>query len=118
MGSLLKRLAALLLLCDFTRPMHTGVIYVGQACRREALWKVWASHEEALLGPLRKRGEVSLFAWFDKGWQRQLQRKGGGWRELELGETAEQQCMGEARERLVAARKLERRYDRLTGRCF
>ena len=49
----------------------------------------------------------NLFAWFDKGWQRQLQRKGGGWRELELGETAEQQCMGEARERLVAARKLE-----------
>ena len=23
--------------------MHTGIIYVGQACRREALWKVWAS---------------------------------------------------------------------------
>jgi len=84
MGSLLKRLAALLLLCaDFTRPMHTGVIYVGQACRREALWKVWASHEEALLGPLRKRGEVSLFAWFDnltttpneRGWITEAQVK-------------------------------------------
>ena len=48
--------------------MHTGIIYVGQACRgrRNALWELWDNHLEAVIEPLARRGPVSLFGWFEE----------------------------------------------------